>query len=108
MLAELSKGYVRPTLRRILDGLCECFEQWQESRRARGNPVPEIFQKPYDYTALSHWLALFVTEVRKIDGERYPPKSIYQLLYGILRFMRKQDAFAPNFLDQKDGRFREL
>ena len=22
--------------------------------------------------------------------------------------MRKQDAFAPNFSDQKDGRFREL
>ena len=81
------------------------FEQWQKSRRA---PVPEIFQKPYDFTALSHWLALFVTEVRKTDGEQYPPKSIYQLLCGILRFMRKQDAFAPNFLDQKDGHFREL
>ena len=35
-------------------------------------------------------------------------KNIYQLLCGILYFMRKQDAFAPNFLDQKDGRFREL
>ena len=65
-------------------------------------------QKPYDCTAFSHWLALFVTEVRKADGGKYPPNSVYQILCGILRFMRKQDPFVPSFLDQKDGRFHEL
>ena len=65
-------------------------------------------QKPYDCTAFSHWLALFVTEVRKADGGKYPPNSVYQILCGILRFMRKQDPFVPNFLDQKDGQFHEL
>ena len=76
------------------------FEQWQEMRKARGNAVPHILQKPYDCTALSHWLALFVTEVRKADGRKYPPNSVYQILCGILHFMRKQDPFVPKFLDR--------
>ena len=84
-LAELSKGYVPPNTEKNTGWAMRVFEQWQESRRAQGNPVPEIFQKPYNCSALSHWLALFVTEVRKTDGERYPPKCIYQLLCGILR-----------------------
>ena len=88
VLAELSKGYIPPNTEKNTGWAMRVFEQWQESRRARGNPVPEIFQKLYDCTALSHWLALFVIEVRKTDGERYPPKSIYQLLCWILRFMR--------------------
>jgi len=84
------------------------LEQWQEARKARGNAVPQILQKPYDCTAFSHWLALFVTEVRKADGGKYPPNSVYQILCEILRFTRKQDPLVPNFLDQKDGRFHEL
>ena len=67
-LAELSKGYIPPNTEKNTGWAMLVFEPWQESRRARGNPVPEIFQKPYDCTALSHWLALFVTEVKKTDG----------------------------------------
>ena len=76
-----------------------------KSLRKCGSPD---FAKPYDCTVFSHWLALFVTEVRKADGGKYPPNSVYQILCGILRFTRKQDPFVPNFLDQKDGRFHEL
>ena len=107
-LAKISKGYIPPNTEKNTAWSMRVFEQWQEARKARGNAVPQILQKPYDCTALSHWLALFVTEVRKADGGKYPPNSVYQILCGILRFMRKQDPFVPNFLDQKDGRFHEL
>ena len=49
-LADLSKGYVPPNTEKNTGWAMRVFEQWQESRRARGNPVPEIFQKPYDCT----------------------------------------------------------
>ena len=79
-LAELSKGYVPPNTEKNTGWPMRVFEQWQASHRARENPIPEIFQKLYDCTALSHWLVLFVAEVRKTDGEWYPTKSIHQLL----------------------------
>jgi len=69
----------------------------------------QILQKLYDCTTtFSHWLALFVTEVRKAGGGKCPPNSVYQILCGILHFVKKQDPLVPNFLDQKDGRFHEL
>ena len=108
-LTNLSKGYVPQNTEKNTQWAIRVFEQWQEARCVRGNPVPDkLLQAPYDIGALSHWLSLFVSEVRKADGSLYPPKSIYQLLCSILRYMKQQDPFAPNFLQRKDGRFREL
>ena len=108
-LTNLSKGYVPQNTEKNTQWAMRVFEQWQEARCVRGNPVPDkLLQAPYYIGALSHWLSLFVSEVRKADGSLYPPKSNYQLLCGILRYMKQQDPFAPNFLERKDGRFREL
>ena len=35
------------------------------------------------------WLCKFVTEVRKSDGSEYTPRSIYLLLAGLQRSIRK-------------------
>ena len=107
-LAEISKGYVPPNTEKNTGWAMRVYRQWRQSREDRGNNVPDIFQQPYNCEVLSHWLAVFVTEARKSDGTKYPAKSLYQILCGILHFMRKRDPCAPNFLDQKDGRFREL
>ena len=85
------------------------FEQWQVARCVRRNPVlDKLLQAPCDIGTLFHRLSLFVSEVRKADGSLYPPKSNYQLLCGILRYMKQQDPFTANFLEGKDGRFSEL
>ena len=79
------------------------------ARCVRRNPVlDKLLQAPCDVGTLSHGLSLFVSEVRKADGCLYPPKSNYQLLCGILHYMKQQDPFTPNFLEGKDGRFSEL
>ena len=57
-------------------------------------------------TGVFRHLSLFVTEARKADGKKYPPKTLYQILCGLLRYMRKIVPFYPSFFDQKDGRFR--
>ena len=74
----------------------------------RNSVLDKLLQAPCDIGTLFHRLSLFVNEVRKADGSLYPPKSIYQLLCGILRYMKQQDPFTPNFLEGKDGRFSEL
>ena len=49
---------------------------------------------------LSHWLSFFVSETRNCSGERYPPKTLYQLLSGLLRHARSSNDQTPDFLDK--------
>ena len=52
-------------------------------------------------------LRLFVMEVRKTNGENYPPSTIRNLLSGLNRVMvKKNSQFC--ILDKSDTRFREL
>jgi len=52
-------------------------------------------------------LQRFVGEVRS-DGLSFPPKTIYQMLCGLLRHSRNYQADATNLLDRKDTRFKKL
>jgi hypothetical protein len=46
-----------------------------------------------------------VIEVRKQDGQDYPPRSLYYIICGLLRFLRDRDIYDKNFLDENDSRF---
>ena len=59
-------------------------------------------------TLLSHWLSKYAADTRTVQGKIYPPSTLYQLLTGLLRYMRDTNPEAPNFLDKKDQRFRVL
>lgn len=50
-----------------------------------------------DTAVLSKWLSLYFAETKKQDGSRYPPKSIYMLLTGLLRHMCIFSLLCPNF-----------
>ena len=41
----------------------------------------------------------FLSETRHTDGSLYPSKTVYQLLCGLLLYMKSQNPAAPNFLD---------
>lgn len=47
----------------------------------------------------------FVLEVRKQDGSEYPPRSLYYIVCGLLRYLRDENIHNMNFLDEKDHRF---
>ena len=49
-----------------------------------------------------------MAETRKQHGSEYPPKTLYQLLAGLLRDMRSRKPNCCNFLDPDDHRFEEL
>ena len=65
--------------------------------KCTGNP--EVFCK---------WMVLFVAEVRRQDGEKQPPKTIYATLTGQLRYCRDIDENALNFMDTQDRTFKTL
>lgn len=78
------------------------------------NLIPsDLLEQKYEQEASSveplvQWLSLFVVEACGRDGKPYTPLSLQGLLFGLLRYMRQQDPNAPNFMDKKDRRFREL
>ena len=58
-----------------------------------------------DAHSLNYWLAKFVQEVAKANMQRYPPKTLYQIVCGLRRHLMD---FKPNldfnFLDSSDKR----
>ncbi|KXJ18901.1 Zinc finger MYM-type protein 3 [Exaiptasia diaphana] len=50
---------------------------------------------------LNYWLSKFVVEVRKKNplGEPYPPNSLYQLCYGIMRHLKGNGRPDVNFFE---------
>jgi len=86
------------------------FNLWSEERNKSRpqDPVPADLLSCNDPTLLSKHLSRFAVEVRKTNGEPYPPTTIHQLLCGLLRHMRETSPGCPNFLDKKDSRFKEL
>ena len=52
------------------------FMDWRSERNGRSDEQcpADLFDK-CDVSKLNHWLARFVVEVRRQDGEPYPPKQ---------------------------------
>ena len=70
--------------------------------------MPSDILNSIDVIALNKWLSLFVIEVRKQDGSKYPSKTIDLLLAGLKRHMKEVNLTAPNFLNEQDQRFSGL
>ncbi len=90
------------------------FSSWRDSRNKRfstdaSKVVPDhLLESTEDPATICKWLTLYIAETRKKDGTKYPPKTIYSLLSGLLRHTRAHNPQCPNFLDPDDLRFATL
>ena len=109
-LSVLSKGLIPKNTAKSTKWALNTFEEWKIARNQQfpEDPVPDNVLECTNPSVLSIHLSRFSVEARKSNGEHYPPSSIHQLLSGILRHMRELNPLCPNFLDKKDGRFRQL
>ena len=109
-LAILSKGMVPVNTDRNTKWALSNFFAWKEARNEKysDNPVPEDLFTCSDPATLNTQLSRFVVETRKANGELYPPKTVHQLLCGLLRHMRDVNPECPNFLDKEDSIFKPL
>ena len=57
---------------------------------------------------LNKWLSLFMMEVRKVDGSRYPPLLLHLILCGLQRYMRQNNDSPVNVFNKQDVRSRGL
>ena len=72
----LSKGYVPANTRKNTTWAWRVFTEWRAERnkiQTEACPMDQ-FDKP-DVSRLNYWLSRFVTEVRRQDGDPYPPKT---------------------------------
>ena len=80
------------------------FSAW---RNAAGPEfVPEIQLMTVEQ--INHYLGRFVVEVLKKDGKPYPPRTLYLIYAGLLRFLRDNRVYDKNFLDSKNLYFTEF
>ena len=111
-MSRIVKGYTPANTQKNTDWARRVFSEWRAARNAKvgaaGELCPEdLFEKP-EVMLLNHWIARFITEVRRQDGKPYPPRSIHQLLAGLQRYMLSMKSDAPKFLDRKDVRFAPI
>ena len=46
---------------------------------------------------MNFWLCRFVAEARRVDGQPYPPDTLYQICCALLRGLRENDRADVNF-----------
>ena len=54
---------------------------------------------------LDYWISKFILEVRRVDGQTYPPNSLYSICCGLMRFIRE---VRPEINFFKDPQFAGL
>lgn len=66
------------------------FRSWADNRN-KETPLDapkcptNLLESPHPLTELDMWLALFVLEVRRVDGGYYPPSTLQNLLAALFR-----------------------
>ena len=105
-VSRAKKGYVPSNTARNTKWAVANFESW---RLSLGKDLyPEDILLTDDSELLCSCLCKYVLDTRKESGEPYPPKSILNLLSGLLRYMRENKPKAFNIMDDKDPAFVEL
>ena len=81
-IENAKKPMVPKNTRKATDWAVAVFKQWIEQHNAIAEnkcPVDILKDEPEN---LAHWLCVFVSEIRKDDGDFYTPRSITQNLGG--------------------------
>ena len=110
---EELKGFIPDNTKKNTSWAISTFKQWAFSQNQRTRTDEEaideeIFAKKSNCEELCRALCLFVVEARKVNGDQYPPQTIFHLLAGLLRHACSVRPNTPNFLDPKDVQFRDL
>ena len=82
------------------------WNEWSKNRIANYGEGPGVLPHLLpNKEALDQWMSKFILEIRRLDGEEYPPNTIYQITCGIMRNIRK---FCPEINFFKDVEFHSF
>ena len=126
-LAERNSDRIPPNTKKATSWAVRVWNEWSAERNSLPissrqedefvvAPVAEILHTVCDYE-LCFWLSKFVHEIRKQDGTYYPPNTLYQICFGVQRYLRQngfaglnifQDSQYKAFQDSLDARAKNL
>ena len=69
---------------------------------------PEDILLTDDHESLCKWLCLFASEIRKVDGTPYTPRSITQTFAGLQRHISETKSAAIRLVDPRNPVFKPL
>ena len=101
------------------------FDQWVAhcNEQASEKCHTSLLTTAHPIDTVDYWLATFVLEARRKDGEFYPPNTVRNILAAIFRHMKTNlgACNVPNLVDKKereinyprlhntiDGQFKQL
>ena len=105
----ITKGYLPMNTQRSTAWSMKVFQEWKYSRSTDddGECPSDLFEVG-DPDNLNFWVPQFINEVRRADGDPYPPRTIHQLLAGLQCSMLDHNNRLPKFLDRTNPVFRPI
>ena len=102
MLETFLKVWNQLILTGLLSGrwMCSINSARKEINYFQKMHFPVIFTTIQTSVSSTPNLSRFVVETRKTDGSKYPPATIHQLLYGVLKHKREVNLDCINFLNK--------
>ena len=106
---RIKKGYVPMNTQKSTNWAVKVFNEWRGSRSSLDDgECPSDLLEVGDADKLNFWLPRFINEVRRTDGNAYPPRTFHQLLAGIQRSMLEKNHCLPKFLDRSNPVFHPI
>ena len=108
-ISAAAEGVVPANTRNSTNWALRMFLSWAEERNKRDQErkIESDILSCGVADRVSFVMRLFVLEVRKADGGKYPPSTLRNLLSGLNREMKKNKV-EFSIMDKTDHRFREL
>ena len=96
-IEEAKKAFVPKNTQKATLWAANVFDQWlQEHNELSDNKCPLDVLLKSNPKILCHWLCVFVSEVKKTDGEDYTPRRINQSLASLQRSMNEKRSLEDN------------
>lgn len=108
--STIEKGYVPENTKKSTTWAVGVFNDWRAARGSGSSDevCPANLFECVNKDELNYWLPRFINEVRRQDGEFYPPRSIHQNLAGLQQHMLDYNYMALKFLDRSQSCFRPI
>ncbi|XP_053390993.1 uncharacterized protein LOC128553833 [Mercenaria mercenaria] len=91
------------------------WKEWAENRNLQpetasepGFPIPLDIGNFQSYKEMDFWLQRFICEIKRKNGEPYPPATLQNIAAGIQRYLRTEKSMHVNLFKTDDPTFAEF
>ncbi|XP_060572336.1 zinc finger MYM-type protein 3-like [Ruditapes philippinarum] len=91
------------------------WREWAENRNLQpetkqepGYPIPVEIEQFRSYAEMDFWLQRFICEIKRKNGEFYPPTTLQNIAAGLQRYLRNEKSMHVNFFKTDDPVFTEF